>query len=43
MHGFSMLLLDGRIEGILRRAPAGTTPQMLLEAMLKTVPPPQRS
>jgi hypothetical protein len=41
MHGYSMLLLDGRITNILRRAPAGTTAQSLLEAMLK-VGPPQR-
>lgn len=43
VHGFSMLLLDGRLEGILRHAPAGTTAQMLLEAMLKAGPSPQSS
>ena len=35
VHGFTMLLLDGRLADILRRLPAGTDVQMLLEAMLK--------
>jgi AcrR family transcriptional regulator len=35
VHGFTMLLLDGRLEDILRRLPAGTNPEMLLDAMLK--------
>jgi len=35
VHGFTMLLLDGRLEDILRRLPAGTDPEMLLDAMLK--------
>jgi len=35
VHGFTMLLLDGRLEDILRRLPAGTEPEMLLETMLK--------
>jgi AcrR family transcriptional regulator len=43
LHGFSMLLLDGRLTGILRRAPRGTTAQSLLDAMLKAGPPPQHS
>ncbi|MCK1704321.1 TetR/AcrR family transcriptional regulator [Bradyrhizobium sp. 146] len=34
VHGFTMLLLDGRLEGILGRLPEGTTPERLLEAML---------
>jgi AcrR family transcriptional regulator len=35
VHGFTMLLLDGRLAGILRRLPKGTTVETLLEAMLK--------
>jgi len=35
VHGFTMLLLDGRIEDILRRLPAGTDAEMLLDTMLK--------
>src|SRR6478672_7060999 len=34
VHGFTTLLLDGRLEDILGRLPEGTTPQRLLEAML---------
>jgi AcrR family transcriptional regulator len=34
VHGFTMLLLDGRLEDILGRLPEGTTPERLLEAML---------
>jgi AcrR family transcriptional regulator len=35
VHGFTMLLLDGRLAGILRRLPKGTTVETLLGAMLK--------
>jgi AcrR family transcriptional regulator len=35
VHGFTMLLLDGRLADILRRLPKGTTVETLLEAMLK--------
>jgi AcrR family transcriptional regulator len=35
VHGYSMLLLDGRLANILDRAPAGTTAEALLDAMLK--------
>jgi len=35
VHGFTMLLLDGRIEDILRRLPAGTGAETLLDTMLK--------
>ena len=35
VHGFTMLLLDGRLSDILRRAPAGTDVETLLDAMLK--------
>ncbi len=35
IHGFTMLLLDGRLEDILRRLPKGTDAEMLLDAMLK--------
>jgi len=34
VHGFTMLLLDGRLKDILHRLPAGTTPGQLLDAML---------
>jgi AcrR family transcriptional regulator len=34
VHGFTMLLLDGRLEDILGRLPEGTTAERLLEAML---------
>nr|AWM08543.1 TetR family transcriptional regulator [Bradyrhizobium symbiodeficiens] len=37
VHGFTTLLLDGRLEDILGRLPEGTTAERLLEAML-TVP-----
>ena len=45
VHGYTMLLLDGRLTDILRRAPAGTDAETLLDAMLKTtvVRPEQRS
>jgi AcrR family transcriptional regulator len=35
VHGFTTLLLDGRLANILERSPAGTTADMLLDAMLK--------
>jgi len=35
VHGFTMLLLDGRLRDILHRLPAGTTPDQLLEAMMR--------
>ncbi len=35
VHGFTMLLLDGRLKDILHRLPAGTAPEQLLEAMLR--------
>jgi AcrR family transcriptional regulator len=35
VHGFTMLLLDGRLADILRRLPEGTGVEPLLEAMLK--------
>jgi AcrR family transcriptional regulator len=35
VHGFTMLLLDGRLADILRRLPEGTTVETLLETMLK--------
>jgi AcrR family transcriptional regulator len=35
VHGFTMLLLDGRLSDILRRSPEGTDVEMLLDAMLK--------
>jgi AcrR family transcriptional regulator len=34
VHGFTMLLLDGRLRDILHRLPAGTTPEHLLNAMM---------
>ena len=43
VHGFTTLLLDGRLTDILHRSPAGTSAQALLEAMLKVTvgrPPP---
>ena len=42
VHGFTMLLLDGRLADILRRSPGGTDVETLLDAMLKatvTKPP----
>ena len=35
VHGFTMLLLDGRLADILKRLPEGTDVEALLEAMLK--------
>jgi AcrR family transcriptional regulator len=37
VHGFTMLLLDGRLADVLRRMPAGTDAETLLGAML-TIP-----
>ena len=36
VHGFTMLLLDGRLKDILHRLPEGTSPGQLLEAMLRS-------
>jgi AcrR family transcriptional regulator len=36
VHGYTMLLLDGRLADILRRLPMGTSAEMLLDAMLRT-------
>jgi len=36
VHGFTMLLLDGRLGDILRRLPKGTDVETLLDAMLKS-------
>lgn len=36
VHGFTMLLLDGRLSDILRRLPEGTAAETLLDAMLRT-------
>jgi AcrR family transcriptional regulator len=36
VHGFTMLLLDGRLCDILRRLPEGTDVETLLEAMLRS-------
>jgi len=36
VHGFTMLLLDGRLSDILRHLPEGTDAAVLLDAMLKT-------
>jgi AcrR family transcriptional regulator len=36
VHGFTMLLLDGRLSDILRRLPEGTDATTLLDAMLRT-------
>ena len=35
VHGFTMLLLDGRLEDILDRLPDGSSTEQLLDAMLK--------
>ena len=43
VHGFTMLLLDGRLEDILGRLPEGTTAEQLFEVMLKTMGKPQPS
>jgi AcrR family transcriptional regulator len=39
VHGFTTLLLDGRLEDIVRRSPKDTSVEMLLEAMLKGAAP----
>jgi AcrR family transcriptional regulator len=36
VHGFTMLLLDGRLTNILHRLPAGTDAETLLDAMLRS-------
>jgi AcrR family transcriptional regulator len=36
VHGFTMLLLDGRLSDVLRRLPEGTDAETLLDAMLKS-------
>jgi AcrR family transcriptional regulator len=36
VHGFTMLLLDGRLADILRRLPKGTNAETLLDAMLRS-------
>jgi AcrR family transcriptional regulator len=36
LHGFTSLLLDGRLADILRRLPKGISAEMLLEAMLRS-------
>jgi AcrR family transcriptional regulator len=36
VHGFTMLLLDGRLTDILRRLPKGTDAETLLDAMLRS-------
>lgn len=35
VHGFTMLLLDGRLKGIVNRLPDGSNAEKLLDAMLK--------
>jgi hypothetical protein len=35
VHGFTMLLLDGRLSDILCRLPEGTSAETVLDAMLK--------
>ena len=37
VHGFTMLLLDGRLSKILNLSPEGTTAEVLLTAMLRSV------
>jgi AcrR family transcriptional regulator len=36
VHGFTMLLLDGRLTDVLRRLPEGTDAETLLDAMLRS-------
>lgn len=38
VHGFAMLLIDGRLQGILKHLPAGTDAATLLDAMLRSMP-----
>lgn len=37
VHGYTMLLLDGRLKAVLNIAPEGTTPEALFDAMLASV------
>ena len=37
VHGYTMLLLDGRLKAVLHIAPEGTTPEALFNAMLASV------
>jgi AcrR family transcriptional regulator len=39
VHGFTMLLLDGRLKDILHRLPEGTGVEQLLDAMLRSTAP----
>ena len=39
VHGFTTLLLDGRLTSILERLPEGTTADKLLDAMLRSMAP----
>jgi len=39
VHGFTMLLLDGRLSAILERLPKGTTMDQLFDAMLRSIRP----
>ena len=39
VHGFTMLMLDGRLDDVLQRLPAGVDTDALLEAMLKAAVP----
>ena len=39
VHGFTTLLLDGRLKDILHRLPEGTGVEQLLDAMLRSMPP----
>jgi len=39
VHGYTMLLLDGRLADILRRLPPGTSAETLLDAMLTAMVP----
>jgi AcrR family transcriptional regulator len=41
VHGFTMLLLDGRLRDILHRLPAGTTSEQLLDAMMRAAVAPR--
>ena len=39
VHGFTTLLLDGRLSDILSRLPEGTSADKLLDAMLRSMAP----
>ena len=39
VHGFTTLLLDGRLTSILERLPEGTTADKLLDTMLRSMAP----